>query len=227
MATADSINRLKSTLLSSRIQQSNQPLFQVINQLIDALKDTTATVERASSGGGIGNTTIENITNLTQFINSPHIEENELNEPFIPSISLFPIMFEQYGTWTPTITGSGGSTGQVFSEQIGRYIKLGRLVFVYYRVALSTLGTITGAVQVNGLPFYSAPTGNALPFGAVQWNNLSTNWILIQNYVTASSNSLILSGATAATTGAVINLVQADLSNTTVLRGSLVYEMAT
>lgn len=59
----DKIDRLKSTLLTSGLSQQNQSLFQVINSLIDALKELI-TESNASSGGGGGVvnnfTTVEN-----------------------------------------------------------------------------------------------------------------------------------------------------------------------
>lgn len=54
------IDRLKSQLLTSRIQTTNQPLYQVINQLIDALKSTADVAQQGlvSGGGGGGGGTI-------------------------------------------------------------------------------------------------------------------------------------------------------------------------
>lgn len=52
------LDRLQSQLLTSGIQQTNQPLYQVINQLITYLRTTaglaTAAVNSGSSGGGGG-----------------------------------------------------------------------------------------------------------------------------------------------------------------------------
>lgn len=49
---AATIDRLKSQLLTSGLSQQNQALFQVINQLIDAVRGTAAIVEVATGGGG-------------------------------------------------------------------------------------------------------------------------------------------------------------------------------
>jgi hypothetical protein len=46
------ISRLKSQLLTSGLQQKDQPLFQVINQLIGALSDTAQVAASGGSGGG-------------------------------------------------------------------------------------------------------------------------------------------------------------------------------
>lgn len=56
--TPEAIDRLKAQLLVSGYQQKNNPLFQVINQLIDAVRqsiaDTQAITGGGSSGGGGG-----------------------------------------------------------------------------------------------------------------------------------------------------------------------------
>ena len=76
------------------------------------------------------------------------------------------------GTWTPTITGSGGSSGQAYDIQIGRYVKLGLLVWLQGYVRLSTLGTITGNVIIGGLPFTLENVTNMNAPGACVWEGL-------------------------------------------------------
>lgn len=56
------LKRLKATLLISGLQQKDQPLFQVINQLIDALQEFVNEVSAALGPGG-GGGTVNNITN--------------------------------------------------------------------------------------------------------------------------------------------------------------------
>jgi hypothetical protein len=48
------LDRLKSQLLTSGIQQENIALFQVINQLIDYIRATTTTIQASIGGGGGG-----------------------------------------------------------------------------------------------------------------------------------------------------------------------------
>src|SRR3982751_1086448 len=52
--SANSIDRLKSQLLTSNLQQKNQPLFQIINLLIDAVRQSLATGEALTSGSTSG-----------------------------------------------------------------------------------------------------------------------------------------------------------------------------
>lgn len=55
------------------------------------------------------------------------------------------------GSWTPTIIGASGSPS--YSSQTGHYTRHGKLVYVEGRVALSSVGTLTGGLSMGGLPF--------------------------------------------------------------------------
>lgn len=48
------LGKLQSILLQSGIQQTNQPLYQVINQLIQAVRDSNTGVIEITGGGGGG-----------------------------------------------------------------------------------------------------------------------------------------------------------------------------
>jgi len=52
--TPQTISRLKAQLLTSGLSQKNQPLYQVINLLIDSLSDLASTSATASGGGSSG-----------------------------------------------------------------------------------------------------------------------------------------------------------------------------
>ena len=62
------------------------------------------------------------------------------------------------GSWTPSITLGGGSTGMTYSRQEGHYTKIGRQVFAQFRITLTAKGSSTGQLRINGLPFTSADT---------------------------------------------------------------------
>lgn len=68
MATTEQIikrlSKLKSTLLTSGLQKDNQPLYQVINQLIEAVIDSAVDVVVITGGSG-GGGPISNKTYLT------------------------------------------------------------------------------------------------------------------------------------------------------------------
>jgi hypothetical protein len=61
----------------------------------------------------------------------------------------------EVGTFTPVLGGAGGTSGQSYGLQAGNYVKIGDRVFIDANTSLSTKGTITGNLQVQGLPFTS------------------------------------------------------------------------
>ena len=58
------------------------------------------------------------------------------------------------GDFTPTIIGlTTAGTGQVYTVQIGKYIKIGNVVQVWGKVTMSNKGNPTGGILISGLPF--------------------------------------------------------------------------
>ena len=58
------------------------------------------------------------------------------------------------GTWTPGFEGFDGSAGSVaFSEQVGTYTKIGRLVTGHMRLTLTNNGDWSSDMKLTGLPF--------------------------------------------------------------------------
>jgi hypothetical protein len=68
------------------------------------------------------------------------------------------------GTFTPTIdvTGTSGTLSISYSNQVGRYVKVGRIVHFTIDIRLSSWsrGTGTGGIMVVGLPFAPVDSGN-------------------------------------------------------------------
>jgi hypothetical protein len=60
------------------------------------------------------------------------------------------------GTFTPTMTFGGSSTGVTYNSQTGRYTKIGRFVFFNLSIGLTNNGSGSGAAVVTGLPFAAA-----------------------------------------------------------------------
>jgi len=61
--------------------------------------------------------------------------------------------FYETGTWTPTLTFGGGSTGIVYTFQQGRYTRIGNIVHYHIFLQISNKGTSTGNAVVSGFPF--------------------------------------------------------------------------
>lgn len=77
-------------------------------------------------------------------------------------------------TWTPVIGGVSGTSGQTYTSQVGLYTKIGRLVIATFDVTLSVEGTITGNVQIQGLPFTPGSRGTLVVSYAENLSGIST-----------------------------------------------------
>lgn len=128
------------------------------------------------------------------------------------------------GSWTPTLCGATSCSGQVYGAQIGRYVRYGKLVFVHGYIALTTLGTITGAAVVNGIPFTAANFTAYNPAIAVSsWNSLTTSVDSLSAYVNPNTTIITFQMTTAAA-ASTVTMAQADFSNTSSFLFSGVYE---
>lgn len=60
------------------------------------------------------------------------------------------------GTWTPSITFGGASTGITYASAQARYTKVGRQVSVTCYILMTNKGSATGSARIAGLPFAAA-----------------------------------------------------------------------
>lgn len=130
---------------------------------------------------------------------------------------------EGVGLWTPVIGGSGGVSGQTYALQEGIYVKSGRLVLAQFGLVLSAKGTITGSLQINGLPF--TPDGT-LSVGALRWQALNTNWVNIVPVTVAGNATIFIQGCQAAALTNATALTTTDLTNTSGFVGALAFRTA-
>lgn len=105
------------------------------------------------------------------------------------------------GNWTPTVGGSS-----TYSKQIGRYIKIGKLVYAVADMDLLLLGTGSTTI-ISGLPFTSANTTN-MGGPVFYFANLAVNVLFISVYVPPNTATLtfvsaIVAGATAVASPAI------------------------
>jgi hypothetical protein len=92
------------------------------------------------------------------------------------------------GTFTPTVSGSSTAGTATYSQNSGRYTKIGRLVqFEFYLVWSS--GTGVGNLRIDGLPF-TAGSSNTYPAGSIAYLN---NLTLPDNHIAVA---MVLSNST-------------------------------
>lgn len=71
------------------------------------------------------------------------------------------------GSWTPGVAFGGGTTGLTYTTQVGRYVKIGKMVYCQGQFVLSDNGSSAGAMTITGLPFTSENTTNLVMVGTV------------------------------------------------------------
>ena len=134
------------------------------------------------------------------------------------------------GTWTPTLVtdGTGFTSVTYSSETGGRYVRVGKIVHFQMTVRTSavTIGSASGNVLIDGLPFTAATSsgstqnGNSVAVGGVSVSWVTNNPVfgVIQN----NSTKILLYVSQAATTATVANVGTGSNENYLQLSGSYV-----
>ena len=95
--------------------------------------------------------------------------------------------FDDYeeGTWTPDLREEETNRNPTYSYNSGRYVKIGKLVYIEFGMALSNKGSGSGGAQIRiyGLPYTSISYGayqepNARYFGGGYTSATTTNDVL-------------------------------------------------
>ena len=76
------------------------------------------------------------------------------------------------GTWTPAFIPSGGSYTSIgYASQDGYYVKVGRVVNIWFRINVSSLNTSGGSgyIKLSGVPFTSA-SGSGIDGATLNFN---------------------------------------------------------
>ena len=127
------------------------------------------------------------------------------------------------GSWTPVIGGAGGVSGQTYTAQVGRYVKIGLLVMVQCYVELSAEGTITSSARIQGLPFTTENTTSLTAYGSLSWSNLSTTWVNINAVGEKNTTHAYLEGAKVAASSNNLGATASDIGDTTAFTMTLCY----
>jgi hypothetical protein len=127
------------------------------------------------------------------------------------------------GTWTPSISFGGGSTGITYSAQEGVYTRIGNTCFVTGVITLSAVGSDTGTARLAGLPFanhnMTATSYGSSSVVAFDMTGL-TSAVNLLNEDNQPNAILYGSGATGATA-----VTHANFTATSSLRFSMTYQI--
>ncbi len=128
--------------------------------------------------------------------------------------------------WTPTIGGFGGTSGQIYQQQVGHFIKTGALVTVFFTTQFLAKGTITGVVQLQNLPYAASTAVGPSVYGSGAmhlWLSLNTAMVQVTLRTEYGTTAANLYGLTAAATSHGSTLATTDLTNDTYFVGTLSY----
>lgn len=137
----------------------------------------------------------------------------------------FPSTYSE-GSWTPVLGGSTSETGQSYSVQVGRYIKIGKQVHVQGRIVTTAKGTIVGSIVIKGLPFTTENVTNAYSAMTIgRFVGLATAMTTLTAYAAENSAFAVLAGCTAAAL-TTSPLLTADINNAVELVFQMTYRTA-
>jgi len=182
---------------------------------------------RLPSTGGVQAVTTISVGNAT-----PSTSGAGITVPATQSASTDANTLDDYeeGTWTPTIVGVTGASGQTYATQVGNYTKVGNLVTVSFVVTLSAAGTLTGTYAgIGSLPFTSKNASGYLSAGSISyWGALGASWISLNAIeVNVNTTFAYIYGRKLPVAAAAIDILPtADIGNATRIQGTLTYMTA-
>jgi hypothetical protein len=122
-------------------------------------------------------------------------------------------------SFTPVLGGSVSTSGQVYGSQTGLYQQRGREFFATVQLGLTTKGTISGILQIQGLPL--APTG-VVNFTVTYWEALVTGLTFLAG-INGGGGNITLYGVKGSAVTTSVTLDTNDIGNTSLIRGATQY----
>jgi hypothetical protein len=121
--------------------------------------------------------------------------------------------------WTPGIAFGGGTTGITYTAQLGRYVKIGKVVVADFDITLSAKGTSTGAATITGLPFSSDL--NMTATGSMGFYN-NVTWAAVPVVLSLATNSTAVN-IEHQTTTTILTEADTAFTNTSRIVGTISY----
>jgi hypothetical protein len=121
------------------------------------------------------------------------------------------------GTWTPTLSASGGFASLTYTSQQGNYVKIGSYVYCQFFVQINAVSGGSGTMLLGGVPFASLGSSFANPGGYAQ---------LVNGWTTNNPSNFDASGASSTLYNifyrATSNGVTSSLTSTAAAAGAYV-----
>lgn len=141
----------------------------------------------------------------------------QVSFPVTQNPSADPNTLDDYaqGTFTPNIGGTA-----TYTTQLGRFVKIGNMVYVQGRLVINVLGTGSTST-ISGLPYAASANPTAI-LSIGYFTGLAVATITLYGLVNASASTFILSGITAS--GTAMTIGPASLGAASEIRFSGWYE---
>jgi hypothetical protein len=144
--------------LSNLLGAVDKKTWQIIN-ISDLLQFWALTDNEAGVSASLSMDRLGNFSTNGQLITPVQVQTPRVIFPGSQDPSSSPNCLDDYeeGSWTPTFNGdSGNSTGQVYSIQTGRYVKIGLQVYLAFDLNIVSWAVgAGGSLIIMSLPFYS------------------------------------------------------------------------
>jgi hypothetical protein len=215
--TATSINKIAITApaTSSTLTIADGKTFTVNKTLTFAGTDattmtfptTSATVARTDAANSFtgdqtlstGNLVVSNGKGI-DFSDTPGTGTSELLADY------------EEGTFTPVLAFGGASVGIIYGVPlIGRYTKIGRMVFIQLYIPITNKGSSTGDATITGLPFTSNSTTGVRGGASFSINYNVT--FADQVYGFVQSNASVISLLETTNAGVLSTITNANFAN--------------
>jgi len=128
------------------------------------------------------------------------------------------------GTWTPSLTGDSGGSGQTYSVRNGFYVKVGTLVHVCFEVNLTNKGTISGYPIITGMPFNRIPYDAQRTAFAINWENLATSVYSVFASHSGNTQTYFLKASGTSTSATLFASGGGDIANNSRFIGAWTYQ---
>lgn len=124
------------------------------------------------------------------------------------------------GSWVPRIRFGTSDVGITYSTQLAYYYKVGRLVFLWGRIVLSSKGSVSGTAYITNLPFNILDNSKFRPIGNARLVRITFADVFMLEGV-GGENTMAFSEVTNAGTRTVLGYN--DFSDTSAVSFNLIY----
>ncbi len=131
--------------------------------------------------------------------------------------------FYSEGTWTPSVTFGGSSTGIALTSE-GIYTRIGNTVTIHGVITFTDKGAESGSARITGLPFTAANTNGSYQCGVVGFATNLLSLVGTPTFAVSDNGTELYLQNWSATDS--VNLTNSNFKDNTSLRFSATYQIA-